>query len=310
MTRTVWLASYPKSGNTWFRMLSANLLVAGDEAADINALPERGGIASARGPFDYLTLIDSGLLTHDEIDRLRPGVYAALARGAEDQLESDTPADEVRLVKVHDAYTRNADGVPLLAGSAGAAGAIVIVRDPRAVAPSLASHLGVGIDAAIDFMADLDASFCQGRRSQPLQLRQKLAGWSGHVESWLDQRDLPVHLVRYEDLRADPVCVFAAALAFAGRKVEDDRIERAVRLADFANLRAQEQAKGFREAGRQPAFFRRGEAEGWRAELSLAQVARIERDHARVMARLGYRPAAIGAAGERVSSAEEATIEP
>src|SRR6185503_16945022 len=67
MTRTIWLSSYPKSGNTWFRMLVANLNAI-DTPVDINALPERGGIASARAPFDHLTLIDSGLLTHDEID--------------------------------------------------------------------------------------------------------------------------------------------------------------------------------------------------------------------------------------------------
>ena len=59
MTR-YWLASYPKSGNTWLRMLIANLL-ATDGPVDINHWPERGGIASARAPFDHLTLIDSGL---------------------------------------------------------------------------------------------------------------------------------------------------------------------------------------------------------------------------------------------------------
>ena len=84
MRRTIWLASYPKSGNTWLRMLVANLSAKDDKPVDINDLPERGGIASARGPFDHLMLIDSGLLTHDEIDALRPRVYEALARGAAD----------------------------------------------------------------------------------------------------------------------------------------------------------------------------------------------------------------------------------
>ncbi len=50
MNNTVWLASYPKSGNTWFRMLVANLSAAGGKPADINDLQERSGIASARGP--------------------------------------------------------------------------------------------------------------------------------------------------------------------------------------------------------------------------------------------------------------------
>ncbi len=143
MTRTIWLASYPKSGNTWLRMLIANLSAKDDTPVDINDLPERGGIASARGPFDYLTLIDSGLLTHDEIDALRPRVYEELASGAQDdEYDAVEAPPPVRFVKVHDAYTLTPTGEPLLAGARGADGAIVIVRDPRDVAPSLASHSG------------------------------------------------------------------------------------------------------------------------------------------------------------------------
>ncbi len=81
--RTIWLASYPKSGNTWLRLLLANL--SATRPADINGLSEQAGIASARGPFDRLLLIDSGLLTHDEIDCLRPRVYEEMARDALDK---------------------------------------------------------------------------------------------------------------------------------------------------------------------------------------------------------------------------------
>jgi hypothetical protein len=84
MRRTIWLASYPKSGNTWFRILLANLSARDGKPVDINDLPEDAGIASARGPFDRVSLIESGLLTHDEIDCLRPRIYEALARGADD----------------------------------------------------------------------------------------------------------------------------------------------------------------------------------------------------------------------------------
>ena len=70
--RTVWLASYPKSGNTWFRMLVANLRQ--DAPIDINDLPESGGIASARAWFDHTMLFESGLLTHEECDALRVAV--------------------------------------------------------------------------------------------------------------------------------------------------------------------------------------------------------------------------------------------
>lgn len=290
MTRTIWLASYPKSGNTWFRMLIANLS-ATDKPIDINNLPERGGIASAREPFDYLTLLDSGFLTHDEADRLRPRVYEELRRGApDDEYEAPQQSEQVRFVKCHDAYTYTADGEPLLGGADGADGAIVIVRDPRDVASSLANHSHTTLDAAIDFMNDDGAAFCDKINHQPKQLRQQLRSWSGHTESWLAQKAIPTHLVRYEDMKANTVGTLRRALAFAGREAGDTDIARAVTFADFSELKRQETEIGFREAPpRTPrGFFRRGEAGAWRDELTAEQVARIEAAHAPMMQRLGY----------------------
>jgi aryl sulfotransferase len=290
VTRTIWLASYPKSGNTWFRMLVANLS-AKDKPVDINDLPERGGIASARGPFDYLTLIDSGLLTHDEIDGLRPRVYEELASGAQDD-EYDKPEEipPVRFVKVHDAYTLTPRGEPLLASRRGADGAIVIVRDPRDLAPSLANHNRTDINGAIALMNNRDATYCAKPGRLDAQLRQQVPSWSGHVASWLDQTAVPAHLIRYEDLQADTAAALGAALAFAGRPTTDEDVRRAVAYADFAELRRQELDKGFSETPRRPGglFFRRGEVGSWREELTAEQVARIEAAHGPMMRRLGY----------------------
>ena len=300
MRPVVWLASYPKSGNTWMRLLISALADRGEKLA-INEMSERGGMASARGPFDSRLLIDSGLLTHDEIDALRPRLYEDMARDVQDANDADDDAaDEhglpVRFVKTHDAYTLTARGEPLLAGARGAKAAIVIVRDPRDVAPSLANHLRTGLDAAIAFMDDPKAGFCVSERRQPIQLRQLLPRWSGHVASWLDQRDLPIHLLRYEDLKRDTAAAFAAVLRFAGVTADDDAIARAVALADFGRLQAQERESGFTEWQDRNAggrlFFRRGETGAWRSELTPEQAARIEAAHAPVMRRLGYDAAA------------------
>jgi hypothetical protein len=291
VTRRIWLASYPKSGNTWLRMLIANLAAKDDQPVGINDLSAMSNIASARAPFDDLLLIDSGLLTNDEADCLRPRVYEELARGAdsgEEDPRKTPPA--VRFVKVHDAYTLTPLGEPLLAGARGADGAIVVVRDPRDVAPSLASHRNTSIDDAIAFMNDRDAEFSANTTRQDLQLRQKLPGWSAHVAGWLEQTDIPVHLVRYEDLQTDTAAVLRRALQFAGQAATDDEICRAVRFAGFSRLRQQEEEKGFTEAPPQlgARFFRRGEAGGWRDELTPDQAARIVAAHGAVMRRLGY----------------------
>jgi aryl sulfotransferase len=292
VTRTIWLASYPKSGNTWFRLLVANLSAKDGKPADINTRPERGPNASARWPFEDLLLIDPSLLTPDEIDCLRPRVYEELARGADD--EDETPADPlaVRFCLAHDAYQLTPKGEPLFAGRRGADGAILIVRDPRDVVPSLANHMRISIDRAIDQMnSEEHENHVNPRRLYHL-FRQRPRGWSEHAQSWLDQTDIPVHLVRYEDMKVDTAGTFGRALDFAGEPASDEDVRRAVAFADFAEMRRQEQQKGFRERPASPGgpFFRRGEAGGWRDELNAEQVARIEAAHGPMMRRLGYGP--------------------
>ena len=68
---------------------------------------------------------------------------------------------------------------------------------------------------------------------------------------------MPVHLMRYEDLIAEPVAAFGAALRFAGRPATTAEIERAVRYADFSELQRQEKERGFAERmSRTAPFFR------------------------------------------------------
>ena len=305
--RTVWLASYPKSGNTWMRLLIAALSLEEDKPLDINAIPHKFPIASARGPFDDFTLIDSGLLTHDEIDALRPAVHEAQARGT----EADGSEHVGRFVKTHDAYTLLPDGTPLLAGARGASGAVLIVRDPRGVAPSFANHYGMDIDRAISRMADPVDCVSGSTGRGHVQLRQCLLGWSGFNASWLDQRDLPVLLIRYEDMIADAASALARVVTFAELAPEPDRIARAVAMASFGELTGQESANGFAESPRKMSgrFFRRGEAGAWRDELTLEQIAQIERAHGAMMTRLGYRLANAHRAPAEPSSHDGGTYE-
>ena len=174
-------------------------------------------------------------------------------------------------------------------GRNAARAAVYVVRDPRDVAVSLAYHNSAAIDDAIKFMSAAEGTLCHGRKWLAPQLRQKLAGWSGHVTSWLDQTDVPVHTVRYEDMVAAPAEHFGAALEFAGRSATRAEIERAIRHADFAELQRQESEKGFAErTSREAPFFRSGRVGSWRESLTIAQADAIEQCHGAVMARLGY----------------------
>lgn len=294
MRPIVWLASYPKSGNTWLRLLLANL--GRDEPVSINAIHSEGGTASGRRRFDETFLFASGLLSHAESDRLRPALYRDLAQRDEQPGDPEQAGTSLlsglRFIKTHDAWTRTDAGEPLLGGAAAAQLAVLIVRDPRDLAASLANHNSQSLDEAIAAMARTDSAVAGADDRQSLQLRQQLGGWSGFCGSWLDQRDVPVILLRYEDMLADTLGELRRVLGALDMVVDPALLERAVELSDFAGLQAQEEQSGFREApvrlgeGR---FFRSGRAGGWRKELTPAQAARIEADHGAMMRRCGYR---------------------
>jgi len=289
MSNIVWLASYPKSGNTWFRILIANLSSTDGISADINNLPEDVRIASGRALFDNQTLLDSGLLTHEEIDSLRPGVYGAIARSTADDFgeRALSALSDRHFIKIHDAYTSTSQGESLF-GAARAA--IVITRDPRDVAISFAHHLDFSIDQAIALMCDANGRVSLKSKGQAGQLRQRLLSWSAHVESWLDQVEVPVHLVRYEDMIDDAAECFRKAMEFIGYPITNEAADRSAKLASFSSLQAQEQEKGFAErVSKDSPFFREGRAGGWQTILSKEQTERIEQAHFKVMDRLGYR---------------------
>jgi len=275
---TVWLASYPKSGNTWARsVLQALTRPTGDGTVDINAL-DGGPIACCRWSLDARLGFASSDLTADEIDALRPACDAAL----------DAELDDVSFRKIHDGLFTGPGGAPIVSPTATRA-AIYLVRDPRDVAVSSAHFTGQPPAWAVARMADPDAALCAGDRSLDHHVRQRLGTWSEHVEGWTGHDLFPVAVLRYEDLQADPVDGFARLAAFAGLTVRRDQVAAAVAAGRFDRLRAQEARCGFRE--RPPAaevFFRRGIVGSWRDELPTALVRRIEADHEATMARFGY----------------------
>lgn len=277
MTGIVWLASYPKSGNTWLRLFLAALAADGG-ALDINAI----GLPTpqlTRRRFAALLDVDASDLTHEEIDAVRP-----------DLCRLDALTGDYRLLrKTHDAWSLSEGGGPAFAADA-TAGAVYIVRDPRDVAVSMAHHMGLDIDRTIDLMAASDTVLANRIDRLPPLPPQRLLSWSGHVQSWLDAPGLRLLLLRYEDMQADPAATLPEAARFAGLTFTAAAAAAALAATRFDALRRQETEKGFCE--RSPnadRFFRRGVVGGWRDALTAAQAARIERDHRPVMARLGYR---------------------
>ncbi len=267
MSGIYWLASYPKSGNTWLRLLLHSYF-AGGSAVDINALSFGGWRGDERAQFDEAIGVAASDLTTTEISAWWPAALQARA------------FVEPAYLKTHDARLSRA--------AEGTLGAIYIVRDPRDVAVSLARHIDSSIDDAIAVMGTPDQMMNQSRRSLKAHLPEYWGSWSQNAESWAASAPFPVHIVTYEAMRADTEAAFAKVLAALRVPLQAEAVKAAVAASALDKMRSQEAAHGFIEFPTARSFFGEGRVQGWRDRLTPAQIARIEADHGPTMARFGY----------------------
>lgn len=276
----VWVASYPRSGNTWTRILLANFLSRQREPVSINALNDAlpGTIASSRNMFDRLVGLKSSDLAADEVDSLLPAAYQV-------QAERATRFGVRIFHKVHDACRDTSAGQPLFPADA-TAGAIYLVRNPLDIAVSWTFYTGRrDFDNAVKMLTRGHVAIGGSR-----DVLQHLLNWSSHVESWTSA-PFPVLAVRYEDLLADAAGQLAAMGQFLGVEADadGDRVRQAVSFSEFKRLREDEAENGFADSARTcREFFRSGTAGQWRQHLTAKQVAEVVRANKHVMKEWGY----------------------
>lgn len=269
----VWLASYPKSGNTWIRALLTNYLQTDQSPASINALLGNS-IHLDRYLFDETMGIASAEMTDREIASARPIFHEELAKRS----------GGVSFIKTHDAFGHPLSGGPLFPSPSGCK-AIYIIRNPVDIVPSFSHHQEQEPDAIIAFMADPASKLSGGSG----QFDQHLGTWTDHVTGWTKQDALETLIVRYEDLIADTAATFDRILRFSGLECDAVRVQRATQNADFETLKQNEQRETFRE--KRPSarsFFREGRVGTGRQKLNEAQIGRIVEKHRDLMFRFSY----------------------
>ena len=275
-TGIIWVASYPKSGNTWMRVFLYHLsrIAGGEETGDGGDLRQIG--ASEAGRLDLFGQVlgkPATEATVEEIAKARPAVQALIA--------AETGA--LAMTKTHNALG-SFQGVPTIDMSL-TAGAIYVIRNPLDIAASLADHFDTPIDEAIERMCTDDCVvFDEGRA-----VYEFWGSWSQHVASWTGTPHPQIMPVRYEDMITMPTAVFRAVANFLGKRVTDRQLTEAIRLSSFDRLREVERSGGFNEIYREgQQFFRKGRAGTWRDTLSEAQIGRLVRKHHLNMQRVGY----------------------
>jgi hypothetical protein len=268
-----WIASYPKSGNTWMRAFLTNLVLGAQAEPQINSLAD---IA----PDENLGRFHTPVLTKPiseaslpELAAARPLAHRRLAKSVEG----------FQFLKTHTALTMQF-GHPAIANDV-TAGAIYIVRNPLDVVVSYSKFRNWTADETIALLNQHDRMMPR----VPIHSFVMCGSWSENVASWTAKPSERMLVVRYEDLLADPLEWFGRVAALLRVDVDGDRLKAAVELSSFEVLKAREQEAGFVEKPKETAeFFRGGRAGDWRETLTEAQIKAIRMPNEAMMRRFGY----------------------
>ncbi len=162
-----------------------------------------------------------------------------------------------------------------------------IWRNPLDVAVSWAFHNGKNTTDA-DKSINENMTLSVNNKYQN-QLQQQLLTWKDHVDSWKNNPNIPVLMLRYEDMKLDSLATFRKAIAFLGWEHSDEEILTALQKSSFKHLKKQEQSSKFKESTqKQTAFFRRGEIGDWNNHLTAKQVQNILQFNQDILDELDY----------------------
>jgi hypothetical protein len=272
----IWLASYPKSGNTYLRLL-LEAYYCNTSSVDINSVAVTTADVSS-------TIIQA--VSPMPLDML--GFRGeALVRPA-GLLNFYTQNTEPVICKTHWANLQS-EGLPPFIPKEFTYKAIYVVRDPRSVFPSFSSYFGFPPEQAVEKMAS--QNFVIGGNKE--MAKCLVSSWSVNVGSWVGEKNFPVHVVRYEDMVDNPEKELREVLEFLDKEIDDDRVLRAVDATRIEKLQKDEAENGFSEhRGKSDSFFGNGGGSRWKDEVGPKWIRQIEEDHGEIMRHLQYLPGA------------------
>ncbi|WP_300549077.1 sulfotransferase domain-containing protein [Roseovarius sp.] len=260
LRRIIWLASYPKSGNTWMRSLLAHYFMPAGQAPDINNLRQ---FTTGDTRQDFFDAAVGGKFQSETLEdwvTARTKALRLIAASKPDHHFVKTHCQTIRMF--------DQDIIPPELTAA----AIYIMRNPFDLAPSFARHQGADIDTAIERMCFSDTVM-----GTPSGIYDLLGRWDDHINVWTNAPGLPHYVVRYEDLLNHPAKTMRTLLEkFLRVKVEGPKLARAIKATSFEAMKKQEETLGFAEKPQgMTAFFAKGQAGVWRDDLTPQQVGRI-----------------------------------
>jgi len=281
-----WIASYPKSGNTWLRALISSYYYTDDGLFNDSLLKKIDQFPTRKyfENFDY----DQNVIG----DTCKHWIKAQEIINKEKKL---------KFFKTHNAFGKinNYD----FTNSENSVGCLYIVRDPRNVITSVKNHYELDDEKAIKWMTNqknflYDVEKVKDNGYSDFQF---ISSWNMNYKSWKVQNKIPLKLIKYEDLLDRTYTVFLEIITFINKitnnpeKINKSKIKSVLNSTIFEKLKKTEIDKGFSEAipskdnkNKKISFFNLGPKNDWRKILEKGTIEKLDKIFHKEIKELAY----------------------
>jgi hypothetical protein len=279
----IWIASYPKSGNTWLRSLLSSYLYTNDGTFNFDLLRKIQQFPSKlyfrfflKDFQDIKKVSNYWIAAQDRINLLNDGLTFMKTHSALCTLENNSFTNKINTKA-----------------------AIYVVRDPRNLITSISHHYSLETEKAYNFIVNKQKIISKSEwGSKDFGIATVLGSWSQHYKSWKIIKFAPILIVKYEDLIADTKNSFITIINFLNEfmniKFDQKKISNTIDNCSFDKLAELEKKRDFMEAvplnkdNKKLKFFYLGRKNNWKNLLDPQIVNKTEKKFKDEMKELKY----------------------
>ena len=276
----IWLASYPKSGNTWLRMfLKSYYQKSSDEFKLQDTIVD---------DFKTKGFPDISSMKHLKIDFYK---FPEIVKNWETMQDYLNLNNRTNFVKTHNSMCTI--GPYKFTTNKNTKGGIYLVRDPREVLISYSNHMGYDYEKTFEFMEASDSYEVPTTGEGDKTYKKSLLGsWANNYNSWKSYQPSKILVVKYEDMVLNKLNTFKKIIYYLNEiddvEINEQKLNKALKQTEFEELQKLEKKHGFNEKRAGATFFRKGKTGSWKNELPVDLVKKIEKAFYNEMTELGY----------------------